>query len=158
MSVEVTSKEEGALTVQKITNTLKEKRKQVPPHRPALLYMHVPAEWMKGRRTFFVFTKAIRDFYLRSRRFNAVVLVSEEVIPFLSGGFPTMVMQANYCHLARHPFTWMELFTPLPKNGRVECAESLLQKLEYYRARAKTRPDSQSPVDHGATSQIVEAN
>jgi hypothetical protein len=39
ISVEVTSKIDGPLTVQTISNTLHAKRDQVPPDRPAVLYM-----------------------------------------------------------------------------------------------------------------------
>lgn len=149
VSVEVTSKREGKLTVQTVKNTLDSKRNQVPPHRPAILYMHVPAEWMKGRRAFIVFSRAIRDFFLRSRRFNAIILISEEVVPFLNGGFPRTEMQPCYSHIARHPFTWMELFTPMPKDGKIQCAQSLLQWLKKHRTKIiATRPPDH-PSDGG---------
>jgi hypothetical protein len=144
ISVEVTSKRRGALTAQTIKNTLDSKRNQVPADRPAVLYMHVPREWMRGRRAFNLFSRTISDFFLHSRRFNAIVLVSEDVIPFLDGGFPATVMQACYNNIARHPFTWMELFTPLRRDGKTRCSQSLLEKLESYRAKDPQRQSTLS--------------
>ncbi len=43
-------KEDGPLTVQTISNTLKSKRTQVPSIPPAILYMRIPAEWMESPR------------------------------------------------------------------------------------------------------------
>jgi len=145
VSVEVTSKRGGPLTVQNIKNTLDSKRSQVPAYRPAVLYMHVPAEWMRDeRRAFDVFTRAITHFVLRSKRFNAIVLVWEEVVPFLDGGFPTVAMRPCYNNIARHPFTWMELFTPVARDGKISLAESLLEKLESHRAKASHRQSALS--------------
>jgi hypothetical protein len=70
LSVEITAKEEnGALTFETISNTLKKKRTQVPTNRPAILYIRVLAEWMADlANAQVIFTEAIGGFFLRSQR------------------------------------------------------------------------------------------
>jgi hypothetical protein len=49
VSIEVTAIEEGAImSPRSILNRLRSKRKQVPPTRPAILYVVVPSAWMKN--------------------------------------------------------------------------------------------------------------
>src|ERR1039458_7871184 len=88
ISVEVTAKDDGPLTVQTVRNTLKKKRTQVPVQQPAVIYMRVPAEWMSDLPAAqAIFTEAFVDFFKKSRRLNAVILVWEGVLPFLRGAF-----------------------------------------------------------------------
>ena len=83
--------------------------------------------------------KANQDFILRSRCFNAIVFVWEEIVPFLDGGFPTMAIQGCYGDLARYPFTWMVLFTPRSNGEKPLRAQSLLEKLENCSAEIQNR-------------------
>jgi hypothetical protein len=136
ISVEVTSKVEGVLTVQGIRNTLYSKRNQVPPVRPAVLYLHVPGQWMRNyRRAIRVFTRAFREFSLRSRRYNAFVLVWEDILPIFNGGFPQLVMRACYNNRARIPFVQTDLFAPIPRGGQIRCAHSLVEWLRNHRPK-----------------------
>jgi hypothetical protein len=139
LSVEVTSKEDGPLTDKTIKNTLHSKRKQVPPTRPAVLYLHIPAEWMNdevGAQA--EFNKAIDGFLRRSSRFNAIVLVWEMVIPFLDGGFTQMTMWPCYNNFPRHPFGGMQLFTPIKSvDGHIRLAHSFLDDLKIYQEKLR---------------------
>jgi hypothetical protein len=139
VSVEVTSKEDGPLTDKTIKNTLHSKRSQVPPTRPAVLYLHIPAEWMNdtaGAQA--EFNKAIDEFLHRSSRFNAIVLVWEMVIPFMDGGFPQMTMWACYNNFPRHPFGGMQLFTDRKSvDGQIRMAHSFLDDLKVYQAKLR---------------------
>jgi len=133
ISVEVTSKIEAKLTENTIRNTLHAKRSQVSKDRPAVLYLHVPPDWMRDRP---VFTEAITNFVRRSRRFNAFVVIWEEVLPFLDGGFPTVQMRVCSSHVARHPLYWAEDWAPATdRHGGMKMAEPFLEHLEAYRSR-----------------------
>jgi len=81
MSIEVTAKELAPLTVATIKNTLTEKRSQVPADRAAILYIVIPEEWASDAQVAeTTFSEALGNFYERSRRFNAVVLVWEATL------------------------------------------------------------------------------
>ena len=138
ISVEVTAKDDGPLTVQTILNTLKKKRTQVPSHRPAILYMRVPAEWMSDiSAAQAIFTEAFVDFYKRSRRFNAVILVWEDLVPFLRGAFTRSTMWGCYNNSPRHPFPGTNLSEPTTcSDGRVLLAHSFLEFLKDIQTRA----------------------
>lgn len=74
VSVEVTSKVDGPLTVRTVKNTLHSKRNQVPPDYPAVLYLHIPADWMRDEAAnMAILNEAINAFAHRSPRFNAFV-------------------------------------------------------------------------------------
>ena len=94
------------------------------------------------KRAHDVFTVAFNNFCLRSKRFNGFVLVWEEVVPVLEGGFPAFTMQACYNNIARIPFLRTELFTPLPRDGKIRIARSLLESLENHRAKIQPKNDS----------------
>lgn len=136
VSVEVTSKVEGPLTVQTISNTLHAKRDQVPPGRPAVLYIHVPAEWTRDQTVALpVFTDAVVGFLKRSKRFNAIGFVSEEVIPFGGGGFPSMSMRVCFNEQPRHPFGPRHLFEVHPgADGQIRMARSFVEDIRAKRA------------------------
>jgi hypothetical protein len=140
VSVEVTSKIEGQLTVKTIRNTLRAKRDQVPADRPAVLYMHIPPEWMRDQAACIaILTEAIIDFLRRSKRFNAIVFVWEEIIPFLNGGFPRVTVKACFNEQPRYPFEPRNLFTdPMIVNGRNRMALSFLESLRAKRAKLQT--------------------
>jgi hypothetical protein len=137
ISVEVTSKEDGPLTVQTIKNTLHSKRNQVPGNRPAVLYIHIPAEWMSNiPKAQTIFSEAIVNFIARSKRFNAVVLVWEHVIPFMKGGFPQLTMWACYNNIPRYSFEGIRLFEPRKgSDGKIRFAYSFLDDLKKYQAK-----------------------
>jgi hypothetical protein len=99
--------------------------------------MHVPAEWMRDEVVALaVFTEGIADFVNRSKRFNAVVLVWEEVIPFLKGGLPRMMMRACFNEQARHRFEPRQLFTiGAAIDGRAIMAFSFLERLKALRTK-----------------------
>jgi hypothetical protein len=139
VSVEVTSKADGPLTVQTIKNTLHSKRNQVPPDYPAVLCIHIPAEWMRaGAASTAILSEAIAAFAHRSPRFNAFVFVWEEVLPFMHGGWPRVTMQVCYHNRPRHPFERVDLFTPRPdENGESKVAHSFLARLEAQRTKLR---------------------
>lgn len=137
ISVEVTSKLDGPLTVHTIKNTLHSKRDQVPAHRPAALYIHIPAEWMRDEALgLAAFTEAIVKFVNASKRFNAIMLVWEEVIPFANGGFPGVSMRACFNERPRHPFEPRQLLeVQFAANGQRTMAHSFLDRIK---AKRKT--------------------
>lgn len=132
INVEVTGRDEGLpLSPNAIRNTLNRKWKQLPEDAPAVIYIHVPEKWMEDPRAHRIISSAINPFEIRSGRINAVVFVWEYVTPFLSGGFPHMVMQACYSHGARHRFPAIGQLTPvLQANGNRATAFSFFDKFE----------------------------
>jgi len=137
VSVEITAKEEGQLTVQTLTNTLKSKRGQVPDHQPAVLYMRVPAEWDPSLpENHAIFDTAFNDFCRGSRRINAIILVWEEVLGFMGGAFTPMTMRACYNNSPRHPLPHTDLFLPkAAPDGQVLLAHPFLDFLEKLEAK-----------------------
>lgn len=112
LSMEVTGKDELPFTVSTIKNTLKKKRTQTPGDRPAILYMHVPANWMDNLpKAQSQFSEAFTDFFSRSHRLNGIVLVWERVLPFANGGFPQLAMWPCFNNRPRHPFNQWDLVT-----------------------------------------------
>jgi hypothetical protein len=132
VSVEITAKEAGPLTVQTLTNTLKSKRTQVPNNRPAVLYIRVPAEWDPSLpANHAIFHRAFNDFCRGSRRINAIVLVWEEVLGFMGGAFTPMTMWACHNNNPRHPYPVEHFFLPrATPDGEVLLAHSFLDFLE----------------------------
>lgn len=134
VSVEITAKEAGPLTVQTLTNTLKSKRTQVPSNRPAVLYIRVPAEWDPSLpENHEIFNAAFNDFCRGSRRFNAIVMVWEEVLGFMGGAFTPMTMWACHNNNPRHPYPNVDLlFVPkAAHDGQVLLAHSFFEFLEH---------------------------
>ena len=103
LGVEVTAKDAGPLTVESVINTLRKKRTQVP-HRPAVMYIRVPAEWMKPHaRARRIFSQAFQAFFTSSKRFNAIVLVWEMARHYgPNGAFCGMIMEPCYNNRPRH--------------------------------------------------------
>ena len=136
-SIEVTAKEDGPLTVKTISNTLNNKRTQVPPDRPAVLYIRIPAEWMRDTSVAQpIFTEAFSEFCLKSSRFNAMVLVWEEVTPFLNGGLMQMHIWACYNHIPRHLHSEVYLMEPVEApDGRKLLAHSFFDFLKSVQAK-----------------------
>ncbi len=129
ISVEVTAKEDAPLTIETIINTLKKKRTQVPAHRSAVLYMRIPAEWMRNPHyAYEIFSVAFAEFFRRSQRFNAVVLVWEDTIPALDGALIGMSFHACHNNNARHPVSDLEQLLELrvTPDGRRLIAYSFL--------------------------------
>ena len=148
VSIEVTTKEDGPLTVETISNTLDSKRTQVPADRPAILYMRIPPEWMRSRRTGqAVFTQAFVDFFKSSRRFNAVILFWEDVVPFASraGGWTGMTVWGCYNNSPRSPYARMNLLEPITApDGRVLLAHSFFDWLKKLEAKLQKNPGTGS--------------
>jgi hypothetical protein len=141
ISVEVTTVSHRPLTVQTVLNRLRKKRNQVPDHRPAVLYMHVPAQWMRGDTVAAPVFLASHQFMRSSRRFNAIILVSEEMIPVDSMGRSSMLMRPGYNNFPRHPIPDMTAFLPTPdRTGKSLCADSLLASLRAYRDQRRKPP------------------
>jgi hypothetical protein len=132
LEVEVTTKEPGPLTVNTIKNTIKGKRTQVSGNHPAVLYIRIPSEWMEdGHAALQMFTEAFLDFWSRSTRFNAFVLVWEEVKLFGSGGRVQMKMQACYVNAPSHAHPFLNLITPVEDSlGRSLLANSFYEFLK----------------------------
>jgi hypothetical protein len=132
LEVEVTTKEPGPLTVNTIKNTIKGKRTQVSGNHPAVLYIRIPSEWMEdGHAALQMFTEAFLDFWSRSTRFNALVLVWEEVKLFGSGGRVQMKMQACYVNPPSHAHPFLNLITPVEDSlGRSLLANSFYDFLK----------------------------
>jgi hypothetical protein len=145
VSIEVTSKLGGILTAQTIENTLRAKRDQVSQDRPAVLYMHVPLEWMPDTNTIPTFDDAIVDFMKRSRRFNAIVFFSEKNIPFLNGALTSQSMRACFNERPRHPFEPRTLFEPALIDGKRRMAFSFLERLRNKRTKLQDSSEGSEP-------------
>jgi hypothetical protein len=136
VSVEVTTLPYRRLTVQTFLNKLKEKRDQVPPNRPAVLYMAIPSEWMTDSIVAFAtFTAAAERFMKRSRRYNAFTLVWEEVRPFGAGRITRLVMRTCYHNNPRHRLSGTTVFDmKLDESGK-RMADSIEEFLEGVRKK-----------------------
>jgi len=136
VSVEVTTLPYRRLTVQTILNKFKEKRDQVPPNRPAVLYMAIPSEWMTDSvAAFATFTEAARNFMKGSRRYNAFTLVWEEVLPRGTGHITRLVLRSCYHNNPRHPLSGKTFFDMKVIEPDKRMAISLLEFLEGVRKR-----------------------
>lgn len=125
VSVEVTGKDDGSLTVKTLINTLKAKRNQVPNHQPAVLYIHVPAIWMSSPETMDVFRNAFEASTTNLKRYNVIVLVCEEVIADNEGGSPIVSLHAAINLKARHLANDPTCFGTIPLHyGRKRLAYS----------------------------------
>jgi len=111
ISVEVTEILDRTLSFKTALNKFKKKRSQVPSHRPAVLYIHVPFEWMQtGQMMFLHIDPAIKRFFVLSRRYNMIVFVSEH---FISTGNRLVFRgdgQPVYSHVARHKISDTSVF------------------------------------------------
>jgi hypothetical protein len=132
LSVEITGKDDQALAAKTMTNTLKAKRKQVRPDRPAVFYIHVPAEWMTNiEEAKVVLNEAIVPFFTSSRRINAIVFVWERVIPHLQGGFPQINLLPCFNNKPRFPYDRLDLLgLTTDAQGEPKMCFSLLEWLE----------------------------
>ena len=141
LSIEVTGKEGMRLTANTIKNTLTGKRTQIPATAPAILYMHVPANWMQNiPEAQGIFNQAFNDFFKRSHRFNAVFLVWEEVVPFSGGGNAQMTLWPCYNNHPRHAFSrWDLLNLPNDSNGRPMHAYSFYDWLKGIQAKYRDK-------------------
>jgi hypothetical protein len=136
ISVEITCKIPEIPTESTVVNTLNQKRKQVPANRPAVLYMRVPSEWMRESNIYDTLTRAIVKFAKRSQRFNAIILVWEDVTPFQTGALTAMSMRPCFMNQARLPLA--ERWEPaIGHDGKGKVAESLLERIEAHRARKR---------------------
>ena len=132
LSVEITAKEDGPLTVETVRNTLTTKRTQVPADRPAVLYMRIPEEWMRNPiESQAIFSEAYVEFFKKSHRFNAVVLVWEKLVPAVDGAFTGMSMWPCYNNSPRNPYSRLDLLGPTrAPDGRVLLAHSFYDFLK----------------------------
>jgi hypothetical protein len=137
LSIEITGKDDIPLTANTIRNTLRGKRTQIPTNRPAILYMHIPAIWMRDRaqaqRTF---TEAFESSFRNSHRFNAVFLIWEDVIPNEHGGLSETTLWPCYNNYPRNPFNkWSLLDLQTDSTGKPRFAISLYDFLKGVQAK-----------------------
>lgn len=136
LNIEVTSKDEIPLSAKTVRNTLKSKRTQLPTTGPAILYMHIPANWMQDKKAAqAIFSEAFSDVFSRSRRFNAVVLIWEYVMATPVGGTSNVELWPCYNNNARHQFDRELLDLPLDADGRPRFANSFYDFLKGVQAR-----------------------
>jgi hypothetical protein len=136
LNIEVTGKDEIPLSAKTIRNTLTSKRTQLPTTVPAIVYMHVPANWMQDKKAAqAIFSEAFNDVFSRSRRFSAVVLVWEYVMATPDGGTSSVEVWPCYNNNARHPLDLDLLDLPLDADGRPKFANSIYDFLKEVQAR-----------------------
>lgn len=112
VSVEVTVITGGPLSINTVMNKLHGKRNQVPHDRPAVLYMHIPEDWMRRRSwAVLILGAAIRRFFFRSRRYNIIVFIWETIRVTPEGGIPHMFFQPVYNNYARFKLPDSTVFT-----------------------------------------------
>ncbi len=113
ISVEVTAKEDAALTVKTIANTLRKKRGQVPADRAAILYVIIPEEWTEdGPTADSVFSEAIGNHFRNSKTFNAVSLVWVNKIVLGEGRAFALAYHPFEHPSPRHPIGDMSFLRP----------------------------------------------
>ena len=140
MSVEVTVIAKGPMTVDTILKKLHGKRDQVPPDRPAVLYIHIPETWIQNRSLpFLILDAAIRRFFLRSRRYNIVVFLWESVRIAPEGNTAHMHVQPVYNNHPRFRIPDYTAFS-LKRNkwGMQRISRSLLDALRTFRMTQQT--------------------
>jgi hypothetical protein len=137
LNIEVTGKDDIPLSAKTIRNTLTGKRTQLPVTGPAIVYMHVPANWMQDLKAAqATFSEAFRDVFARSRRFNAVVLVWEHVVATPVGGTSHIELWPCYNNNPRHTFDrWDLLDLPRDADGTPRWANSIYDFLKGVQAR-----------------------
>jgi hypothetical protein len=141
LNIEVTGKDEIPLSANTIRNTLTSKRTQLPTTGPAIVYMHIPANWMQDKKAAqAIFSEAFTDVFSRSRRFNAVVLVWEYLMDTPDGATSNVGVWPCYNNNARHPFDRSLVDLPRDADGRPRLANSFYDFLKGVQAR-QTRPD-----------------
>ena len=130
-SVEVTCITGGPLSLNTTLNRLNDKRSQVPANRPAILYVYIPATWI---RLFdfarIVLDTAIRRFFARSRRYSIIVFMWERA--FLTGGHGavTLAVQPVYNHRSRFGLPDRTVFSAKRDNwGLMRSSNSFYQSL-----------------------------
>jgi hypothetical protein len=138
ISVEVTEILDRALSFRTAFNKFRKKRSQVPSHSPAVLYINIPYEWTKNRGAMFLhIDAAIRQFFVRSRRYNIVIFVWDYFIPAGDGFLFRGGMQPIYSHVARHSISDVSVF--LAQRDRwndCSMSKSFLYWLRTQRAKA----------------------
>jgi hypothetical protein len=136
LNIEVTGKDDIPLSAKTVRNTLTSKRTQLPITGPALVYMHVPANWMRDLKSAqAAFSEAFIDVFTRSRRFNAVVLVWEHVTATLDGGTSHLRLWSCHNNNPRHAFDrWDLLDLPRGADGRPRLANSIYDFLKAVQA------------------------
>jgi hypothetical protein len=136
LNIEVTGKDEIPLSAKTIRNTLTSKRTQLPTIGPAVVYMHIPANWMQDKKAAqAIFSEAFIDVFSRSRRFNAVVLVWEYVMGTPDGGTSHVEVWPCHNNNPRHPFDRDLLDLPCDADGSPRFANSFYDFLKGVQAR-----------------------
>jgi hypothetical protein len=136
LNIEVTGKDEIPLSAKTIRNTLTSKRTQLPTTGPAVVYMHIPANWMQDKKAAqAIFSEAFIDVFSRSRRFNAVVLVWEYVMGTPDGGTSHVEVWPCHNNNPRHAFDRDLLDLPCDADGRPRFANSFYDFLKGVQAR-----------------------
>jgi hypothetical protein len=135
VNVEVTAIAQRPLNAQTLLNRLRKKCNQVPKDNPAILYIHIPDIWMRNRSlAFLVLDRAIRRFFLKSRRYNMICFIWEEVANEPHGFVPRMSVQPVFNNHARFPMSDYRPFCVQPdKWGTKRMSDSILQAVRTYR-------------------------
>jgi hypothetical protein len=135
VTVEVTAITKGPMTINTVLNKLHGKRDQVPADRPAVLYIHIPENWMRNRSlAFLILDTAIRRFFRKSRRYNTVVFLWEWVRIAPDGNKAHMSVQPVYNNHPRFRIPDYTVFS-LKRNqwGMQRVSRSLLEALRTLR-------------------------
>lgn len=113
VSVEVTAKSPVPISAKTLFNTLSEKRDQVPSDKPAILYVQIPKTWASGGAiTEQALSAAISNNFARSRRFNAVVIIWEFLIPAFTGAVIGLAYRPFIHPNPRHQLPSVPSLTP----------------------------------------------
>jgi hypothetical protein len=132
VSVEVSAIAGGRLSINTVLNKLNGKRDQVPPDRPAVLYVRLPDTWMppNSERGFLVLDAAVRRFMVKSKRINAIVFIGERVTPVDGGGGLHQWLAPVYNNYPRHLIPDYSVFSLKRDKWGVEgISVSFLDKL-----------------------------
>ena len=121
ISVEVTGKAENSLTPNTLINTLNKKRNQVPDSQPAVLYIHVPADWMSTPENMNVFEKVFKSSTSNLKRYHVCVLACEEVFEHNEGGSQVFSLQSVINRKARLLVNEPQVFGRVPMHADEEC-------------------------------------
>ena len=115
-------------TVATIKNTLTEKRSQVPADRAAILYIIIPEEWTADAHVAEkIVSEAVGNFFGRSRRFNAVVLVWEATIVLGEGRIFALTYRPYENPKPRYPIDDTSFLRPDHPRGDLSTLRRLIE-------------------------------
>lgn len=110
INVEVSEFSSDQFSASMLKNKLNEKRSQLPPEKPAILFLTCPESWDIYGPLDFPMMRETFSFFGRTKRINAVVFQSATV-KNVGPGFAWIVHSKRYVNSsARHPFSANFLF------------------------------------------------